>query len=193
MKGLIEPAEGQQLARIAARIPADLAIVEIGSHRGLSSCWLISGSRDGHGAHVTCIDPWPLYGADVVDTDQAWAEEGALERWSRNVGSIDGWPLVTPLRSTAIAVAGTWAKPVGFLFHDADHAYQAVIDDYLAWLPYLAPGAWVAVHDFYGSSWRDGGWVRDGSEQTAVRDVLLTSGTWSDVSIVGNLWSGRRS
>lgn len=193
MKGLVEVDEGRRLAELAAQVPADQSIVEIGSHRGLSSCWLIHGSRSGHGAHVTCIDPWPLYGAEVDDPDAPWAEEGAFERWSKNVDLISGWPLVTPLRSTAIDVAKTWAKPVGLLFHDANHAYQAVVDDYLAWLPYLVPGAWVAVHDFYGSDWVDGAWVRNGSEQLAVRDVVLSTGQWSDVAIVDNLWTGRRS
>jgi len=193
MLGLITEDEGRRLAELAAWVPEEEAIVEIGSHRGLSSCWLIHGSRLGHGAHVTCIDPWPLYGTEVTDPDEPWAEEGALERWSKNVDAISGWPMVTPLRSTAQAVAATWAKPVGLLFHDADHSYQAVVDDYRAWLPYLAPGAWIAVHDFYGSNWVDGGWVRDGTEQLAVRDVVLTSGQWSDITIVGNLWTGRRS
>ena len=192
MKGLIETDEGRRLAKMAAQVPASQAIVELGSHRGLSSCWLIHGSRAGHRAHVTCIDPWPLYGSGIADADKPWAEEGALEQWQQNVDLVSGWPLVTPLRSTAVAVAATWAKPVGLLFHDADHLYESVKDDYLAWLPYLVPGAWVAVHDFYGSECVDGQWVRNGSEQRAVRDVILTSGEWSGVEIIGNLWVGRR-
>lgn len=194
IKGLVEYEEGVRLAEMAASVSKDEAIVEVGSHRGLSSCWLVCGSREGHDAHVTCIDPWPLYGAETWDPDEPWAEEGALERWKLNITKVDGWAWVTPLRSTAVEVAKAWAKPVGLWFHDADHAYQAVCDDFIAWLPYLAPGAWVAVHDYYGSS-PDGanGWVRDGSHQRAVEDVLLPSGTFTDVAIVGNLWVGRRS
>jgi len=205
MKGLVAPEEGRRLADLAAGVPAAEAIVEIGSHRGLSSCWLAAGSRAGNGAHVTCIDPWPLYGTpgDPLE-DPEWAEEGALERWGTNIALVSGWAITTPLRSTAISVAAMWAKPVGLFFHDADHAFKSVTDDYLAWLPYLAPGAWVAVHDYYANtSDGAGGWIRDTTRdrhQRAVDQVILPSGTWADVEIIGttdgsalpNLWLGRR-
>ncbi len=192
MVGLIAPIEGRALADMAASVPADQAIVEIGSHRGLSSAWLATGSAEGNRAHVTCIDPWPLYGTGAPDPSIPWAEEGALEQWLANIAAVGGGPLTTPLRSTAIAVAATWAQPVGMLFHDADHAYEAVRDDYRAWQPYLASGAWIAVHDFYGSNWRGDHWQRDGSEQLAVRKIILKSGEFEDVGVVDNLWKGRR-
>ena len=192
MKGLITPDEGEALARMAAECPAGQAIVEVGAHRGLSSCWLTLGARDGHGAHLTSIDPWPLYGSGP-GPDVPWAEEGALERWMENIAGVDGWPLVTPLRATGEAVAATWAKPVGLWFHDADHSYRAVVADFRAWLPYLAPGAWIAVHDYFGSVPDGaGGWLRDGSHQRAVEDVVLPSGRFESVDVIDNLWIGRR-
>jgi len=201
IKGLVAPEEARVLGLMASQVRDDHAVVEVGSHRGLSSCWLIAGSRAGNGAHVTCIDPWMGWEMPDAQPDATWADDGAFDRWKRNVASIGGWPWVTPLRSTAVAVAAQWAQPVGLFFHDAGHGYDDVVDDYRAWLPYLVPGAWVAVHDYYGnSSDGNGGWQRDGSIQEAVVDAILPSGRWTDVRIVGtadgpvlpNLWRGRR-
>jgi len=194
--GLITPAEGEKLAELAGLIRAEQAIVEIGSHRGLSACWLASGARSGAGARVTCVDPWPQYeppglAASELDSEP-WGEVGALERFMANVGEQDCWPYVTPLRATAAQVAQMWVKPVGLWFHDADHRYDAVRDDFLAWERFVSPGGWFAVHDYYGSVWKGAEWVRDGSEQKAVADHYLPSGEWEGVEIVDNLWVGRR-
>ena len=58
-QGLIENAQGERLAELAYYVPRNMAIVEIGSHTGLSTCWLAAGSRAGNGAHVTAVDPYP--------------------------------------------------------------------------------------------------------------------------------------
>lgn len=193
IKGLITEEEGRQLARMARSVPSDLAIIEMGSYRGQSSCWLAAGSV---GAHVTCIDPWPLYNnmdAIAAASDAEWDERGALERWMENVDSLGLWHRITPLRARASEVANMWAKPVGLWFHDADHSYEGVRDDFLAWKPYLADGAWIAVHDFCeGLPDGNGGWVRTKVEQRAVADHILTSGRFTDVKVVGNLWVGCR-
>ncbi len=203
MKGLVAPEEGRVLAKMAGTVNPDHEIVEVGSHRGLSSCWILSGSLAGSSAHVTCIDPWPEYGAvDEHRGDIEWGENGALEQWFVNVAAIGGSHLATPLRSTAARVAEQWAKPVGMFFHDAGHAYDEVANDYLSWLPYFTAGMWVAIHDYYGNrSDGKGGWERDPSlhHQQAIDDVILPSGLWDGVQVIAatdgsalpNLWIGR--
>lgn len=196
LAGLIEQVEGERLAEAAASVPPELAIVELGSYRGLSSCYLGQGAKSGKGAHVYCVDPWPAYDpaspVDEPDDSEVWNDVGAFELFAQNVAAQGLGEQITPLRGTATEVAKGWDKPVGMLFHDADHAYEAVKDDYLAWLPHLVPGAWVAVHDYYGSNWENGGWVRTDIIQTAIPDHVLTTGTFIDIEIVDNLWVGCR-
>ena len=201
MPGLIVPEDGEALYAMAADVPAGQSIIEIGAHRGLSSCWLASGARDGHGAAVVSIDLWPDDGPDETPTEP-WAERGALERWWANMASIgaEAWSV----RASGTEAAAAWpGTPVGMLFHDADHSFAGVRDDYLAWLPFLAPGCWVAVHDYYGAvPDGSGGWRRVGVLQAAVAQVIVPSGSWSDVRVLGepfggarttpNLWMGRR-
>lgn len=202
MPGLVAPIEGRRLAELAAGVPAHQAIVEIGAHRGLSSCWLAAGSKAGHGARLTSIDPWPAAGAPEEHySAEPWGEVGALETWRRNIASVGADELATPLRSLAVDVAAAWSEPVGLLFHDAEHTFEAVAADFLAWLPFLVDGAWVAVHDYYGNvPDGQGGWRRAVMHQYAVEKVILPSGRWTDVEIIGsptgatlpNLWLGRR-
>jgi predicted O-methyltransferase YrrM len=45
-QGLVEVEEVEKLAELASQVTANHAIVEVGSHTGLSSCWMAAGSRD---------------------------------------------------------------------------------------------------------------------------------------------------
>src|SRR5690606_14324104 len=49
-----------RLAQLAAEIPADQAIVELGVYLGRSLAALATGAQQGHGAHVWGVDPWDL-------------------------------------------------------------------------------------------------------------------------------------
>lgn len=192
MPGLITEEEGRALAECAASVLGEHAIVEVGAHRGLSSAWLCVGAQVGHGAPVFSIDPWPGGEQEDPRPEAPWHEPGALTRWRANVQAVEGYAVPEP--TTARELAGRWAEPVGFWFHDADHAYAAVRDDYRAWRRFLVPGAWVAVHDYYGKEPDGtGGWRLDGSYQRAIADHMLSEGTWSDVKVIGNLWVGRRA
>src|SRR5690606_32065016 len=50
------------LYELASMVPEDEAIVELGTYRGASACWLGAGARDGLGAHVWTVDPHDLPG-----------------------------------------------------------------------------------------------------------------------------------
>lgn len=146
LAGLLNPGIGEALYDLARDVPADHAIVEIGSFRGKSTAFLAAGSRDGHGAHVHAVDPWDLdgnpygkhgYSAPEVRTD-----------FERQLRACRLWSRVTPHRGFSTDVARDWTKPVGLLFIDGDHSEAAVRADFEAWSPHLAPGAVVAFDDY---------------------------------------------
>jgi hypothetical protein len=204
MKGLVAPGDGEALYQMAAQVPQDLAMVEVGAHRGLSTCWLALGAADGLGARVTSVDLWPWDGApEDFRTGVEWAEEGAFQEWQAHLSSLG--LEADHFRGSGVEAAAQWKGPqVGFLFHDAGHSYEDVRQDYLAWRPHLAPGAWVGVHDYWGAVPDGlGGWKWVGVVQAAVAHVILREGSWSDVEVLGepfgdarttpNLWRGRRA
>lgn len=189
-QGLIVAEEGQALAELASKVPATQAIVEIGSHTGLSSCWLAAGSREGNGAHITCVDPWGPPRPKSRDDPFDLGGDGALERFQSNVAGTtqdvdreDYGDLITPLRARSVDAARMWVQPIGLLFIDAIHERWAVLQDYEAWHSHIAAGGVLAMHD-YGQSYP--------GCKAAIDEIAATS-AWRQTDLVGSLWVGRRT
>jgi MMP 1-O-methyltransferase len=181
MPGLIEVAQGERLAALAAGVPEWASIVEIGSHTGLSTCWMAHHAA----AHVFAVDPWgpPRPGSS---DDPFGLGDRVYERFAGNITAEGLWPKVTPLAGRSVDVAAMWRAPVGLLFIDAVHTEAAVREDIDAWLPYLIDTGWLALHDYdtdpshpyYGVS--------------VVADALTASGAWDVAPLVGSLWTAHR-
>lgn len=148
--GAVTRSEGKRLARLAANVQAGEAIVELGSHGGSSTSWLAMGAHRGDGAHVYAIDPWDFAAGERLDQH---SESAVFRRWQAQIdfmasaGYLDA-SKVHPVQGYSTAVAESWDRPVGLLHIDALHTYEAVTADIEAWVPHLAPGAVVVMHDW---------------------------------------------
>jgi predicted O-methyltransferase YrrM len=150
---------GMTLADFASVVPADQEIVELGVFQGRTALIMAWGAKQGHGAHVTGIDPWDLPG-NVYDppfTDEqskAWAHYRI-----RELGYSDKINLV---QAFSHEVAEHWGsrtddgenpKKVGLLYVDGDHTKEGARRDIEAWAPHLAEGAVVAIDDYGHPDW----------------------------------------
>lgn len=140
---LMDDGELHALYRYAFAVPSDEEIVEIGSWAGGSATWLGAGAKHGRGAHVTCIDPWedwidPPPEQSIVLGDDALAHVLEVTDQTRTMA----------LRAPSLTVAPMWTRPIGMLFIDGLHTYEACRDDLAAWSPKVVPGGVIAVHDF---------------------------------------------
>lgn len=146
LEGLISPEVGLRLAHIAAVVPANLAIVEIGSYKGKSTCYLASGAQVGSKAKVFAVDPWDTPGNPGgrfgFDQRATYADFLAQVQF---MGLQDA---VTPMKDFSWRVAKKWRGPIGFLYIDGSHTEKDVLQDWRMWSPFLAPGAWVAFDDY---------------------------------------------
>lgn len=159
LEGLISHEAGCVLADLAFEVPADTAIVELGSYKGKSACYLAAGAQRGHGAHVWAVDAWDTHGN--VTGRFGYAEPSTRETFERQVASVGLEAAITPVRGFSQVVAGQWrvtdyaprwqdlvgGRPVGLLFIDADHGATSVRGDFYAWSPHLAPRAVVVFDD----------------------------------------------
>lgn len=151
---------GMVLADFAAGVPADQEIVELGVFQGRTALIMAWGAQQGHGAHVTAIDPWDLpgnvYDPPFTDADsRAWAEYRVNE-----LGYTDRISLVNAFSHEVAAewvispdLIGRGNRPVGLLFVDGDHTKEGARLDIEAWAPHLAPGATIAVDDYHHPDW----------------------------------------
>ena len=189
MDGLIHPDEGELLASLAAQVPAERTIVEVGSYWGLSTCWLAHGARGGNGAHIVDIDPWQPEGVEV-DPDGGGVGEHTFERFKANVSAEGLWPQVTTLRTASPSAAAMWVNPLGLLWIDGLHGYWDVRNDFEAWVPKVEPGGWVVCHDYY-DDW--GTNTHPSQVADAINDVIVPMDCWEDVAITVCTWSARRA
>jgi len=139
------------LADFATQVPADQEIVELGVFQGRSALMMAWGARQGHGAHVTGIDPWELPG-NVYDPPFT---EDASRRWAQHwVQSLGYSTSITLVQDFSHNVAARWGGPkVGLLYVDGDHTKEGARRDIEAWAPHLAPGARIAVDDYGHPDW----------------------------------------
>jgi MMP 1-O-methyltransferase len=144
LDGLVSSDVGERLYELAAGVAEEFAIVEIGSFRGKSTCYLAAGAREGNGAHVWAIDAWDLPGNQPGRHryDTAHAE------FDRQVRAMDLGEHITPIQGFSSDVAKAWKGDIGLLFIDGSHEYPDVRADWIAWSRYLATGALVVFDDY---------------------------------------------
>lgn len=146
LHGLIPDALGECLADLAATVPRDRSIVEIGSYCGKSTCYLAQGAMHGYGAPVFAIDPWDTEGNPTGRF--AFATAGTRLRFQQQVQDMGCSHHVTAFRAFSRDVAKFWQRPVGLLYIDGSHTEGDVQRDVTAWNPFLSSGSVVAFDDY---------------------------------------------
>ncbi len=146
---------------LAAALPtADGEVLEIGSYRGRSTVVLAKGALWAGQDKVVACDPFvPVAPTDPVGS----SHEVFLANLRRH-----GVESHVQLHHTWSAeLARTWDRPLRLLWVDGNHDYAAVRADVEAYLPHLAPGALVALHDVDRAEW-------PGPTQCFMEDILLS-------------------
>lgn len=159
-KGAVERAVCRRLRQLAREVPKDRRIVEIGAFKGRTTGWLALGAEEGHGAVVTTVDPWdmrPLNSwPDGYFDLKVIGEYGKIETYDAfrehmRECNIDakgrGTAQVEVRKGYAVQVGERWNKPIGLLWHDAEHTTEAVAADLDVWAQHVQPGGWIALHD----------------------------------------------
>lgn len=146
---------GMTLADFALQVPADQEIVELGVFQGRTALIMAWGAKQGHGAHVTGIDPWDLEG-NVYDPPFTEIDS---RRWAEyRIRELGYWNRITLIQDFSHLVAERYeqelsGRPVGLLYVDGDHTREGARRDIESWAPHLAPGAVIAVDDYGHPDW----------------------------------------
>ncbi len=122
------------------------AVVEIGSYCGRSTVVLASvlQSLQSKSSRVYSIDP---HDGRLGAMDQGIQRyEPSLQKFHRNIASTGLTPFVQAIQAHTSKVQ--WDKPISFLFIDGMHDYVNVARDFYKFEPWLAPGSYVAFHDY---------------------------------------------
>ncbi len=179
LEGFLTKNEGQRLAELAMAVPKEHAIVEVGSFKGKSACFLGMGSRMGESAPVYAVDLWDL------NPDPQYASPAIYRRWHEQIAQMNLKGFVTPIRYDSSIASEIFSDPIGVLFIDGDHDHESVARDFLAWSPKVVPGGIVAFHDYRKARFLEG-------VTKFVDEQVATSDQWSLEEAVDSLLIVRR-
>ena len=142
--GFLGEKEARFLGLLAACIPAEGVIVEIGSFKGRSTVMLAKvASHYGRGP-VVAIDPHTQILSTARDED---AHPSTYDEFVEALRRAGVEKHVDVRHSFSKDVVRTWDQPVRFLWIDGDHSYQGAKTDFDGFLPFVSAMGVVALHD----------------------------------------------
>ncbi len=151
VEGYLLEIQGFTLTKMASDGPGVGAIVEIGSFKGRSTCYLALGSKRANREPVYAIDhfegsPEHQEGAECA-TKEIETEGTTFNVFKRNIEAQGLSDYVRPIVASSREASATWDQPIRLLFIDGDHSYEASREDFECWEPFVVPGGLIAFHD----------------------------------------------
>lgn len=192
-RGFMPTDEGDALfvAAAAATDPATGVagpLVEIGSYCGKSSVWIGAAAQQA-GRQLFAIDHhrgseenqagWEHHEADLVDPATGLMDTLPIFRRTVHSAGLEG--TVVAVVGDSIAVANAWSTPLAFLFIDGGHGVEPAHNDYEHWVPKIAVGGTLAIHDVFPDP-ADGG-----RPPFEIWQRAMTSGAFEERSVTGSL------
>lgn len=151
---LSSPPTREYLRDKAKLVSPERAIVELGVYTGGSIVETARAANEN--VRVYGVDPWDMVHAGDRRTGgrrKAYATARNQRIAQAAVDSLGLTSRVSLIRGYSTDVAKLWPTisglEIGMLYIDAHHTHDAVIEDFLAWRPFLAPGAFVIFDDYW--------------------------------------------
>ena len=153
-KGFLDDDEGLRLHDLAREHAQLGPILEIGSYCGKSSVYI--GGRHGDvGGLLVCVDhhrgseenqPGEEYhDAELLDRRRDSSTRRLRVRRTLHDAGLEDNAVLMVARSPQ----RRWRAPLGMVFIDGGHTFEAAHGDYDAWAGHVAPGGILAIHDLF--------------------------------------------
>jgi predicted O-methyltransferase YrrM len=196
-KGFMPEDEGDALhaaALAAARAVPGSPFVEVGSYCGRSTIWLGDAARqsattlfavDHHRGSEENQAGWEHHDRELVDDRTGLMDTLPFFRAAIHAAGLES--VVVAMVGSSPVIAGHWSTALALLFVDGGHGVQPARDDFAGWVPHVAVGGTLAIHDVFPDP-ADGG--RPPYEEIYVPAV--SSGRFELESITGSLRTLRR-
>ncbi|RKN75534.1 class I SAM-dependent methyltransferase [Streptomyces klenkii] len=193
-KGFMPLDEGLALHAAAEEAAAlGLPLLEVGTYCGRSTILLAAAAREA-GVTAVTVDHhrgseeqqpgWEYHDASLVD--EAVGRMDTLPAFRRTLHRAGLEEHVLALVGRSPLAASLWGRPLGLVFIDGGHTDEHATADYEGWVPHLAPGGLLVIHDVFPDP-ADGG-----QAPYRVYRRALASGEFTEVSVTRSLRVLRR-
>jgi cephalosporin hydroxylase len=130
--------------------PDNSHFVEVGAFYGKSAAYMaVEIINSGKNIKFDVVDTWrggPEHQADGFDPQEAMINDTAFDIFKQNMSPVEGH--YTPHKMTSIEASKLYQdESLDFVFIDANHSYDAVKEDILAWYPKIKNGGLLGGHD----------------------------------------------
>jgi hypothetical protein len=155
---------------------------EVGVFAGEMSAALLASNPI---LHLDMVDSWEGFGAAYEGDSGDWhaglsqsAQDGFYDAALQRTAFAADRRTVLRQRSTE---AARNRQEYDFVFLDADHSYEGVSSDIVAWAPKIKPGGWLGGHDYENTDFPKFGVTQAVNEYVASTGLKLELGdnyTW---------------
>ena len=134
-------------SEVVKKFPEGSHFVEVGAWKGASTAAMaVEIINSGKQIHFDVVDTWE--GSEEHQDDHLVKENKLYEEFLRNMEPVRGY--INPIRMTSTDAAKLYAdNSLDFVSIDANHEYEHVKADILAWLPKIKSGGMFAGDDFH--------------------------------------------
>lgn len=187
------PDEGLALYDAALSAPGGGPFLEVGSYCGKSTVYLGSAAQqrqvllfavDHHRGSEENQPGWEWHEPDLVDPEVGLLD--TLPHFRRTIAQAGLESTVVAVVGDSPALAAIWASPLALLFIDGGHGERPAHADFDGWVPHLASGGILAIHDVFPDP-ADGG-----RPPFEIYERALRGGEFEELSATGSLRVLRR-
>jgi len=188
IKGFIAREEAMRLYELAREASLIGPCLEIGSYCGKTASYIGMGCRENGGIlfsidhHRGSEEQQP--GEEYFDPDLLDKETGMIDTFRifrKTISDLGLEDTVIPIVARSEVVAGSWGTPLGMVFIDGGHTFEAAIADYNCWAPHILPGGFLAIHDIFPDP------SKGGQAPRHIYNLALASGLFTELPMISTL------
>jgi len=133
-------------SNMVRRFESGSRFVEVGSWKGRSACFMgVEIHNSGKSIKLDTVDTW--LGSEEHIGYEILNEDALYREFISNIQPIKH--IINPIRMTSIEASKLYEdESLEFVFIDASHKYEDVMDDLKAWYPKVKKGGIFAGHDY---------------------------------------------
>ena len=183
IQGWLTPNEASGLFEVAAVLPKNSVVLEIGSWKGKSTWCIAQGLKKGI---INCIDPFNTAGEEGSKEiyERTKGDKSLIEQFRNNIAGIPAKVKIKTHQGFSSEFTGAVSK-IDFLFIDGDHSIDGCKFDFINFHKEIEAGGFIAFHD-YDPTRKDLGptWV--------IENLILNNKDFEFYNQYDSLWVARK-